>query len=93
VRPFVTFRNVLFYCGELLAPAQPQTGGPPLVGCPQLLIKYIRSYPLLHHSWKLYLKYLYPSNEVCKPSAVLKSFFLIRFLEFVHYMYTIWMKF
>jgi len=23
----------------------PQTGGPPLVGCPQLIIRYIRSYP------------------------------------------------
>jgi hypothetical protein len=23
----------------------PQTGGSPLVGCPQLLIRYIRSYP------------------------------------------------
>jgi hypothetical protein len=38
--------------------------------------------------WNVYT----PSNEVCKPSAVLKSF-LIRFLEFVHDMYTIWMKF
>ena len=24
---------------------QPQAGGPPLVGCPRLLIQYIRSYP------------------------------------------------
>jgi hypothetical protein len=23
----------------------PQAGGPPLVGCPRLLIQYIRSYP------------------------------------------------
>jgi hypothetical protein len=31
---------------ELLAPApNPQAGGPPTVGCPRLLIRYIRSYP------------------------------------------------
>ena len=35
---FVTGRR----CSHL---ANPQTGGPPLVGCPRLLIQYIRSYP------------------------------------------------
>jgi hypothetical protein len=47
-RSFVTFRNVFlfFYGGELLAPPpNPQAGRPPLVGCPRLLIQYIRSYP------------------------------------------------
>jgi hypothetical protein len=40
----VTFRNMfLFYGGELLAPAQTQAGGPPLVGCPRLLIQYIQT--------------------------------------------------
>jgi hypothetical protein len=47
---------------------------------------------MLHHDRKLYLKCLYPSNEVCKPSAVIEPFFLTRFLEFVHDMYPIWMK-
>jgi len=34
-----------FY-GELLVPGPtPQSGGPPLIGCPRLLIQCIRSYP------------------------------------------------
>jgi hypothetical protein len=41
---FVT--NTRFYGGALLAPPpNPRTGGPPPVGCPRLLIHYIRSYP------------------------------------------------
>jgi hypothetical protein len=41
------FRNKLeFYGAGLLAPPpNPQAGGPPPVGCPRLLIQYIRSYP------------------------------------------------
>ena len=35
---------IRFYGKELLAP-NPQTGGLPLVGCPRLLIQYIRSCP------------------------------------------------
>jgi hypothetical protein len=32
---------------EVVSPTpNPQAGGPPLVSCPQLLIQYIRSYPL-----------------------------------------------
>jgi hypothetical protein len=44
----VIFRNkVIFYGKELIAPTpHPQAGGPPLVGCPSLLIQYIHSYPL-----------------------------------------------
>jgi hypothetical protein len=43
----MNFRNkLIFYSEELLAPRPtPQTGGPPLVGCPRLRIQYIRSYP------------------------------------------------
>jgi hypothetical protein len=38
--------KLIFYSEELLAPRPtPQAGGPPLVGCLQLLIQYIRSYP------------------------------------------------
>jgi hypothetical protein len=29
----------------VVSPAYPQAGGPPPVGCPLLLIQYIRSYP------------------------------------------------
>jgi hypothetical protein len=45
--PFVIFRSKLIFQGdELLDPRPtPQTGGPPLVGCPRLLIQYNRSYP------------------------------------------------
>ena len=41
------FRNIIhFYGEELLGTSpKPQAGGPPLVGCPRLLIQYIRSYP------------------------------------------------
>jgi hypothetical protein len=36
--------NLIFYDEELLAPRPtPKVGGPPLVGCPPLLIQYIRS--------------------------------------------------
>jgi hypothetical protein len=34
-----------FFYGELLPTPNPQTGGPPPVGCPRLLIEYILSYP------------------------------------------------
>ena len=38
--------NKVFYREGLLAPRPtPQAGGPPLVGCPRLLIQFIRSYP------------------------------------------------
>jgi hypothetical protein len=44
--PCVAFRNKLVSYGkESLAPAQPQAGVPPLVGCPKLLIHGIRSSP------------------------------------------------
>jgi hypothetical protein len=41
------FRNMIrFYGEQLLTPRIiTQTGGTPLVGCPRLLIQYIRSYP------------------------------------------------
>jgi hypothetical protein len=44
--PFVTFRNMfLFLRWEVVSPPpNPQAGGPPLAGCPRLLIQYIRSY-------------------------------------------------
>ena len=35
----------------------PQAGGPPFVGCPRLLIQFIRSYPLYRRS------FLYPQPE------------------------------
>jgi hypothetical protein len=46
-RPCEMFRNmVIFYGEELLAPRPTtQPGGPPLVGCPRLLIQCIHSYP------------------------------------------------
>jgi hypothetical protein len=45
-RLFEHIRNKLIFYGEEFAPRPtPQAGGPPLVGCPRLLIQYIRSYP------------------------------------------------
>jgi len=46
-RPHVTFRNkqVLSRCVVRSPPHNPSTGGSCFVGCPRLLIQYIRSYP------------------------------------------------
>jgi hypothetical protein len=46
-RRFETFRNNKhFLLWGVVAPRPtPQVGGPPIVGCPRLLIRYIRSYP------------------------------------------------
>jgi hypothetical protein len=40
-------RNYASFCGEGLLVPRPnlKAGGPPLVGCPRLLIRYICSYP------------------------------------------------
>ena len=44
-RPWV-FLNIFFSRGGVVsASPNPQAGGPPLVGCPRLLIRFIRSYP------------------------------------------------
>jgi hypothetical protein len=44
-RLLVNFRkNFIFLRWVVRATPNPQTGGPPLVGCPRLLIQYIRSY-------------------------------------------------
>jgi hypothetical protein len=44
---FETFRNKINFYGKGLLAQKPrlQAGEPPLVGCPRLLIQYIRSYP------------------------------------------------
>jgi hypothetical protein len=44
----VIFRNKLIYLrkGVLSPTPNTQVGGPSFVGCPRLLLQYIRSYPL-----------------------------------------------
>jgi hypothetical protein len=46
-RFLMNFRNRLIFLrwGVVSPTPNPQAGGPPLVGCPRLLIQYIRSYP------------------------------------------------
>jgi hypothetical protein len=41
------FRNIIFFLrwGVVSTSPNPQAGGPPPVGCPRMLIQYIRSYP------------------------------------------------
>ena len=40
------FLNISVLQGEVVSTSSnPQAGGPPLVGCPRLLIQFIRSYP------------------------------------------------
>jgi len=44
--PHVSVSYIIFLWGEVVSTSpNPQAGGPPLVGCPRLLIQYIRSYP------------------------------------------------
>ena len=43
--------------GVVSTPPNPQAGGPPLVGCPRLLIQFIRSYPPYRRP------FLYPQPE------------------------------
>jgi hypothetical protein len=42
-------RTLLF--GSILQTLKPQAWGPPFVGCPQLIIQYIRSYPSLKNDY------------------------------------------
>jgi hypothetical protein len=48
-RPLFIIRNVINFLewGVVSTSPNPQIRGPPLVGCPRLLIQYIRSYPRL----------------------------------------------
>jgi len=46
--PSVTFRNMLYFYGELLPTAQPPSWRTPLFGCPLLITQYIRSYLPYH---------------------------------------------
>ena len=56
-RPWV-FHNRFFSRGGVVsASPNPQAGGPPLVGCPRLLIQFIRSYPSYRRP------FLYPQPE------------------------------
>ena len=52
------FLNNVFFTGRVfITSPNPQAGGPPLVGCPRLLIKFIRSYPPYRRP------FLYPQPE------------------------------
>ena len=46
ISPCLIFLNRIFSRGGVVSTSpNPQAGGPPLVGCPRLLIQYIRIYP------------------------------------------------
>ena len=52
------FLNLNVLQGGVASPSpNPQAGGPPLVGCPRLLIQFIRSYPPYRR------QFLYPQPE------------------------------
>ena len=52
------FLNKVFLRGGIVSTSpNPQAGGPPFVGCPRLLIQYIRSYPPYRRP------FLYPQPE------------------------------
>jgi len=48
--------------GVVSTSPKPQAGGPPLVGCPRLLIQYIRSYP----PYRRPFLYPQPENAPCR---------------------------
>ena len=48
--------------GVVSTSPKPQAGGPPRVGCPRLLIQYIRSYP---PNWRPFL-HLQPEDAPCR---------------------------
>ena len=53
-----TFLNISVLQGRIFSTSpNPQAGGPPLVGCPRLLIQFIRSYPPYRRP------FLYPQPE------------------------------
>jgi len=57
------FLNINVSQGGVVSPSpNPQTGRPPLVGCPRLLIQYIRSYP---PCWRPFL-YPQPEDAPCR---------------------------
>jgi hypothetical protein len=57
------FRNKDFLRGKVVITSpNPQAGGPPRVGCPRLLIQYIRSYP---PNWSPFL-HPQPEDAPCR---------------------------
>jgi hypothetical protein len=60
----------------------PQAGGPPLVGCPRLLIQFIRSYPPY---WKPFL-YPKPEDAPCRGDRN------PLYMDLYFTVYKIWMK-
>ena len=46
-RLLIIFRNMINFLrwGVVRTSPNPHAGGPPIVGCPRLLIQYIRNYP------------------------------------------------
>jgi hypothetical protein len=64
----VVFRNKLIFLrrGVVSPTPNPQVGIPPLVGCPQLLIHYIRNYPP-------YLEIVFSTSNLRTRHALLTS--------------------
>jgi hypothetical protein len=57
------FRNISVLQGGFVSTSpNPQAGGPPLVGCPRLLIQFIRSYP----PYRRPLLYPHPEDAPCR---------------------------
>ena len=64
------FLNINVLQGGLVSPSpNPQAGGPLLVGCPRLLIQFIRSYPPY---WRPFL-YPQPEDAPCRDAQSSKS--------------------
>jgi hypothetical protein len=80
-----SFCKKLIFYGEELLPSDPTPppGGPPFVGCPRLLVQYIRSYPpylevvssvcnlRMRHAGKLHNGELH--DFYCSPSIIRMS--------------------
>ena len=65
---FVSQRDTFLRYGVVSTSSNPQAGGPPLFGCPRLLIKYIRSYYLY---WRPFL-HPQPADAPCRGDRVVR---------------------
>jgi hypothetical protein len=92
-RPFVTFRNVFLFLrwGVVSPPPNPQAGGPSLVGCPRLLIQYIRSYPPHLQTINPIIKFWVPCKRVLISLNSMRMQLILVWIFYTYY--SIWTKF
>ena len=72
------FLNIIVLQGRVVSTSpNPQARGPPVVGCPRLLIKFIRSYPPYRRP------FLYPQPKRTSHAVVTRTHYIV-----VHFNFT-----